>query len=82
MIASKVITYFILSGGSWSRIGTDATKVPLMSCTMNLGFVDRATVLHEFGHALGLIHEHQSPFNDDFRWNWEKVRVHVGRKVH
>ena len=48
---------------------------------MNLGFVDRATVLHEFGHAIGLIHEHQSPFKGGFEWNREEVRVHMGRKV-
>ena len=40
---------------------------------MNLGFVDRPTVLHEFGHALGLIHEHQSPFKGGFEWNREEV---------
>jgi hypothetical protein len=38
---------------------------------MNLGWLDagfadattkeRGTILHEFGHALGLLHEHQSP---------------------
>ena len=41
---------------------------------MNLGFVDRSTVLHEFGHSLGLIHEHQSPFKGGFEWNKEEVR--------
>jgi len=60
-------------GGSWSYIGTDATKLPLESFTMNLGSVDRPTVLHEFGHALGLIHEHQSPFKGGFEWNREEV---------
>lgn len=40
---------------------------------MNLGFVDRSTVLHEFGHSLGLIHEHQSPFKGGFEWNREEV---------
>lgn len=60
-------------GGSWSYIGTDASHLPLESFTMNLGFVDRPTVLHEFGHALGLIHEHQSPFKGGFEWNKEEV---------
>ena len=40
---------------------------------MNLGFVDRSTVLHEFGHSLGLIHEHQSPFPGGFEWDRENV---------
>jgi len=59
--------------GSWSYIGTDATSIPLESFTMNLGFIDKATVIHEFGHALGLIHEHQSPFEGGFEWNKEAV---------
>ena len=59
--------------GSWSYIGTDATQIPIESFTMNLGFVDKATVLHEFGHALGLIHEHQSPFRGGYEWDKEVV---------
>jgi len=59
--------------GSWSYIGTDATKIPTESFTMNLGFIDKATVLHEFGHALGLIHEHQSPFRGGYEWDKEAV---------
>lgn len=47
---------------------------------MNLGFVDRPTVLHEFGHSLGLIHEHQSPFPGGFEWNREEVRKTCGLK--
>jgi len=46
---------------------------------MNLGFVDRPTVLHEFGHALGLIHEHQSPFKGGFEWNKDEVRGSLPR---
>ena len=38
---------------------------------MNYGWIDadspeeelRSVVLHEFGHALGLIHEHQNPLS-------------------
>ena len=40
---------------------------------MNLGFIDRGTILHEFGHALGLIHEHQSPASGGFEWDREEV---------
>ncbi len=57
--------------GSWSYIGTDALdpKLPPDQPTLNLGWLTKATrndevmrvVLHEFGHALGLIHEHQNP---------------------
>lgn len=55
--------------GSWSFLGTDALMTPPGQPTMNYGwFTDTTpddefsrTVLHEFGHALGAIHEHQHP---------------------
>ena len=56
-------------GGSWSYIGTDALARPAAEATMNYGWLTPTTpedeysrvVLHEFGHALGAIHEHQHP---------------------
>lgn len=45
--------------GSWSYLGTDALAVPHENETMSLATVDRPEVLRMFGHALGLIHEHQ-----------------------
>jgi hypothetical protein len=39
---------------------------------MNLGFLDGGTAGHEFGHALGMAHEHQSPFGG-MQWNEEVV---------
>ena len=30
-------------------------------------------VLHEFGHALGLIHEHQNPNGNPIKWDRKKV---------
>ncbi|MEM7533672.1 MAG: peptidase [Chloroflexota bacterium] len=55
--------------GSWSYIGTDNLAIPKSQATMNYGWLTKATpldeyhrvVLHEFGHALGAIHEHQNP---------------------
>lgn len=56
--------------GSWSWVGTEALEFKKPTeATLNLGWVTAATdelevsqvVLHEFGHALGCIHEHQSP---------------------
>ena len=37
----------------------------------------RRIVLHEFGHVLGLIHEHQNP-NADIPWDADKVYAYYG----
>ncbi len=54
--------------GAWSTIGTDARSVPFNQATMNLGFLDGGTAAHEFGHAIGLAHEHSSPLGG-MEWN-------------
>lgn len=58
--------------GAWSYIGTDALSIPLNTATMNLGWQDQGVVLHEFGHAIGLIHEHQNPIGG-IQWNRDAV---------
>lgn len=71
---------FESSEGSKSRVGTDALVGDHTATTMNLGWIDhshteeelRGVVLHEFGHALGCIHEHQSPAAG-IPWNREVV---------
>ena len=63
---------FDTSDGAWSYIGTDATQIPSDQPTMNLGFLDGGTAAHEFGHAIGLAHEHQNPAGG-IEWNREAV---------
>jgi serralysin len=67
--------------GSWSVLGTTCKQITdLTQPTMNFGWLTPAStddevnrvVLHEFGHALGLIHEHQNP-NQPIRWNRDAV---------
>jgi hypothetical protein len=59
---------FDASDGAWSYIGTDAKGIPANEATMNLGFLDGGTAAHEFGHAIGLAHEHQNPAGG-IQWN-------------
>ncbi len=59
--------------GSWSYIGRDCESIVWADPTMNLGWLDRDTILHEFGHALGLLHEHQNPVDAGFQFHKENV---------
>ncbi|HWV74794.1 MAG TPA: M12 family metallopeptidase, partial [Pseudosphingobacterium sp.] len=84
--------------GYWSWVGTQSVDEAFCKpgeITLNLEGFDKilpnnwqSIVLHEFGHALGFHHEHQSPVSDcDFNWptlydylagspnNWSKETV-------
>lgn len=63
---------FDTNDGAWSYIGTDCASIPLEEATMNLGFLDGGTCAHEFGHAIGLGHEHQNP-DGGIRWKDQVV---------
>ena len=54
--------------GAWSYVGTDCKSIPVNQPTMNLGFLDGGTAAHEFGHSIGLAHEHQNP-SGGIEWN-------------
>jgi hypothetical protein len=59
-----------------SYVGTDCLtfyKYDQDIKTMNFGWFDVSAVLHEFGHALGMIHEHQNPNENQIQWNEEAV---------
>ncbi|MCO6565085.1 MAG: hypothetical protein J6581_06545 [Apibacter sp.] len=73
------------SGGSWSYVGTDSKYIAQNTPSMNFGWFTNytsdtefsRTIIHEFGHALGLHHEHQSP-TANIQWNKEKVYEYYG----
>lgn len=63
-------------GGNWSYVGTDSRRIPRDQPTMNLEAPEsiaatwKGTVLHEFGHALALLHmlQHPSACQEEFDW--------------
>jgi hypothetical protein len=69
-------------GASWSHVGNYVLGLPQTQPTMQLGWLRSYTVdgevrrvaLHEFGHALGFIHEHSSPAQEI---PWDKPAVYA-----
>ena len=60
--------------GAWALIGKECLdQENAGKATMNLGWFDVATTMHEFGHVLGLIHEHQNSYDNPISWNKEAV---------
>jgi hypothetical protein len=84
-----------LNGKSESQIGKVALQIDSSKETMHFGWLTAASsqadydsvVLHEFGHALGMLHEHQIPsstivWNTAFvyeycktKWGWSQADV-------
>ncbi|KAG6354008.1 hypothetical protein INS49_004979 [Diaporthe citri] len=76
-----ILIAFKPDSASWSLMGTDSSLASSQNQTsMNLGWIEesnsedgiRSVILHEFGHALGMIHEHQNPYAN-ISWNKDKV---------
>lgn len=87
--AAEIRISFAEEGFSWSTVGTDALTVPAGEATMNYGWLEPDTSLreyqrvvrHEFGHALGMIHEHQNPAAaGQIPWDKPKVYAHYARQ--
>ncbi|KAF4467213.1 metalloprotease [Fusarium albosuccineum] len=85
--------------GTWSYVGKDAQKFALgqNSATMNFGDLDDNSreevycrvITHEFGHAIGCVHEHQAnpiewnvaqvlaDFKRDYKWDEKTTRSQI-----
>jgi hypothetical protein len=79
------------SNENCSYVGLDVSKIISQSgeSSLKLLIIERGTILHEFGHALGLHHAHQNPAAELIPWdkdtvyhdfkqginNWEKDKV-------
>ena len=82
--AAEIRVSFAEKGFSWSTVGTDALTAGRSEATMNYGWLEPNTsnreyqrvVRHEFGHALGMIHEHQNPAAAGVI-PWDKPKVYA-----
>jgi hypothetical protein len=82
--ASEIRVSFAEKGFSWSAVGTDALTTGKSEATVNFGWLEPTTPLreyqrvvrHEFGHALGMIHEHQNPAAKG-QIPWDKPKVYA-----
>ena len=63
---------------SWSRVGTDSSHPDAKKegASMNLGWFDVGTYTHEFGHAIGMIHEHQNTSHGGSPIPWDKPKLY------
>ncbi len=59
--ASQIRILFDPNKGYSSKVGRDNLGVPKNQPTMHLADTEHRPVLHEFGHVLGLRHEHHHP---------------------
>lgn len=73
--------------GSWSTLGNYCRYISQDEPSMNFGWFNNSTpekefsrvIIHEFGHALGLEHEHQHPLNN-IQWNKPVVYAYYAQQ--
>ena len=75
-LSGDIIIGFDPDEGSYSVLGKPNSN---MEKTMNFGWLDIGTIIHEFLHALGAVHEHQNPYENPIKWDTEKVYEYTRR---
>jgi hypothetical protein len=58
---SQIRVAFTPQDGNWSYVGNQNRNIAPSQKTMNIENLSRRVVCHEFGHAIGLQHEHLHP---------------------
>ncbi|SRR6266478_1499710 len=85
-VASDIRVSF-RGSGYWSYVGIQAKHINSRKQTLNLQGLDKSSfdseddgvILHEFGHAIGFEHEHQSPVGGcDEEFNWDYLYTSMG----
>ena len=67
---------FKADNASWAFIGTaNKSAKGEHGEQVHFGWFDIATIIHELGHALGMIHEHQNPIGG-VTIDWDKRKVY------
>jgi hypothetical protein len=74
---STIRISFNPKGGSNSTIGKQCLLTKNQDKnTMNFAWFDVRTVIHEFGHMLGMLHEHQSPLSPIPNDSWDEPELY------
>jgi hypothetical protein len=82
---AEIRVSFTEAGANWAYVGATALGIPKGEPTVSFGWIsddslDREAdqaILHEFGHVVGLQHEHQNP-SANIPWKKEAVRQTFG----
>ncbi len=84
---AEIRVSFMQGKGSWSYVGTDCLRITDQNQpTMNFGWFNNSTpeaefsrtIIHEFGHAIGCVHEHSCPAAK-IPWNKPAVYAYYWR---
>jgi hypothetical protein len=59
--------------GCWALLGKDCLTADIKKPTVNFGWLDVGVICHEFGHVLGLVHEHSNVLGKTIDWNQDEV---------
>jgi hypothetical protein len=59
--------------GCYSLVGIDSVQEGAPRTSLNYGWLDVGTIIHELCHSIGMLHEHQNPFGNQIEWNKQAV---------